>query len=170
MTALPIFTLGRAAYGLFSAQRRTGVIGALDWFEAALRVVPKLVVYAERRNRDALGEMESAAKAAVPRDTGLLFAGITTHVDDGVAVFEAHALASDGQDYALYVEKGTRGAGVAGDDYFAGDGAHALPGRRAHHGTTPAEPFFYASAEAPLEKRGSSIEDAVKSAAGDAGF
>ena len=170
MVAFPAFSLGRAAYGLYSAQSKTGIIGGLDWFEAALRVVPRLVTYERAKNHDALGEMVSAAQAAVPQDTGLLYSGITGHVEDDVAVFEAHALASDGQDYATYVEKGTRASGVADDNYFAGTGAHALHGREDHHGATPAEPFFYVSTEEPLEKRGSSLQDALGSAQQDEGF
>jgi hypothetical protein len=125
---------------------------------------------------DAAKEMVERMRADVPYDSGRLFNGIQYFEEDGSYTVEASAINPDkngGEDYAGFVERGTRpgerGRKVA---YVADSGYHdlsvdigngavrptAATSRRSRlqyrgHPGTPAQPYFYQNAIDVLRKR-----------------
>ncbi len=170
---LPLFAIGFSGYRLAQAYRATGVIGLGDWAEALLRIVPHMIVSERRKNESMLQAMIGEAKANAPRDTGRLVNGIGGTIEDDSVILWAHAVREEGdEDYARFVEFGTKPSGLADASFFEGDGAHAIhPHHGAgHHGATPAEPFFYPAVRDQLEKRGIDADDTIAQAARAEGF
>lgn len=139
-----------------------------------IRVLDKVrKVYGE----DAAREMVSRMRADVARDTGRLYNGIEYFGnEDGGFTVQASAVHEDrngGEDYAGFVERGTRAgqrghkvsyvADSAYHDLTAGIGSGTLreTGQRKgrarlqyrDHPGTPAQPFFFDNAREVLSKR-----------------
>jgi hypothetical protein len=134
-----------------------------------------------RRDQDAAQEMVDRMRADVAFDSGDLYNGIQWWEEDGAFIVQAsgvHADRSGGEDYAGFVEHGTRAgqrgrsvAYVADSNYHdlsvgLGDGSIRETGRtysrrrlqyRGHPGTA-AQPFFYDNARDVLNERGADAE------------
>lgn len=173
--------LAHSALGLVGG---VGVEGFESFAASLLRFGVRLASHARRVDESILDEMVRDARAAVPRDTGLLFAGIKGERVDGFFEFSASAEKPDGADYARFVEYGTRAGargqsvayqsrvGSGGGLSLAAEETSAFASRRRRqyrsHPGTKAQPFFYPSARAALEKRGLSMADVARQAAADA--
>lgn len=172
-----------AAFGLaqdvglireFSAGGRLGaaggflsdVAGVAQMIDRLFKVADLLGVGAKDLDADALAEMVDLARARAARDTGLLIAGIAGESDDGFATFMASAARDGEEDYALFVEKGTR-AGVRGQAvaYATSIGQMRRRKQARTHPGTEAQPFFYNSAREVLARRRVAAEDLLDEAA-----
>lgn len=185
---LPLFTIARSAFTLYSVNQATGVVGFDDVVGALSRIGLKMALDAQRVDRDALDEMVELAQSRAPNRTGLLIAGIEGLEADDYFEFRAsaHRVSGSGKDdadYARFVEFGTaagergRSASIARrDDLFSGarssafvTGARQRRQYRGHPGTDP-QPFFYPSADEALARRGRAMEDVIPDAARDGGW
>ena len=172
---IPVLTLARAGFALWSAQEATGVVG---WDEVATsfgKILAKMAWKHRHHDSDALSQMIDEARANVPVDSGLLLNGITGEQHDDICVFMASAVRTvngkQTEDYAHFVEFGTaagqRGASIS---YGSREGLFSLPPeatsafptsnrtprrRRQYreHPGTEAQPFFYPAAEQVLGQR-----------------
>lgn len=128
-----------------------GVIGTDKVVGAMVKFGIKLALKSRRADEDSAETMVDRMKGLVPERTGRLLNGITFEVgDDGTAEVVASAVnpsgrsGGPGEDYALFVEKGT---------------VH-----------TEAQPYFYEVAEAVLADRGRSLDGTITSAADEEGL
>lgn len=166
--------------GKFGWAAISGVDALTDAFA---RSAVKMVLRSHEIDADAAEEMVRRMQAAVPRDTGLLFSGITATLVDDTWTVSASAVHGRGRwndlNYAFLVEHGTqpgvrggrRGTTlVVGPDYFDGQTGARLgkmnpaTGRRARvrdasrrsartHPGTKPQPFFYPAFDAVMEER-----------------
>lgn len=191
--ALPVFTIARVGFTLYSTAEATGVLGWSDVASALARIIPKMVIQAKKRDSGALAEMVELARSRAPVDSGLLLNGITGEATENYHEFRASAVrvsssSKEQEDYAHFVEFGTQ-AGVrtrrveyaARDGLFSLDpsatsafpsGASRTRARRQYRGHpgTPAQPFFYNSANEVLEKRGIDMQSVVSDAGKEDGW
>ncbi|MBY6242837.1 HK97 gp10 family phage protein [Methylosinus sp. Sm6] len=173
--ALPLFTIARSAFTLYSLNQATGVVGFDDVVDALTRIGLKMALDAQRVDRDALDEMVALAQERAPNRTGVLVAGIEGLETDAYFEFRASAQreranGKPSADYAVFVEHGT----APHDD--SGPGATSAfatrrrkSARRGHPGTDP-QPFFYSSADEALARRGLAMDDVIPDAAQDGGW
>lgn len=173
-----LFSVGRLGFA--------AVAGVDEFVQAAARFGVKLALGVRKVDGEAGEEMVALMRSRVAVDTGQLLNGISSTTDEnGAVTVQASAIkeTGSGEDYAGYVERGTR-AGVRGRkiSYIADEGYFDLsaPQRRVGatyarsrrqargHPGTPSQPFFFDSAAEVLARRGQSLDDAVTNAAAEA--
>ncbi|HVL73322.1 MAG TPA: HK97-gp10 family putative phage morphogenesis protein [Beijerinckiaceae bacterium] len=150
------------------AGRLVGVIGTDRIVGALVRHGLRLVTRSRALDRAAGPEMVEAMRARVPQDTGTLFSGITSSEEGGVVTVEASAENPRADDYARFVEYGTR-PGLRGgslsyaadEGFFSGQVRPTPRTRRVYrtHPGTKAQPFFWPGAREVLERRGRALAD-----------
>lgn len=160
------------------------VIGADILGSRLVKVIRLLDKVASRSDAEAAEEMVNRMRADVPRDRGNLYNGIEYFEVDGIYTVRASAVHPDrggGEDYAGFVERGTR-AGVRGRSqvYVADTNYHELTAgltagsiratgdryarRRLQYRThpgTPAQPYFFDNAYDVLRERRADLADVV---------
>ena len=174
--------------GLVTAARFgwAAVSGVDALTDAFARYTVKMVLRSHEIDGDAAEEIVRRAQAAVPRDTGRLYSGITASENDGVWTVRASAVHGRGRwddlNYAFLVEHGTRAgvrggrrATIVGASYFDGQARRigainpntgrrfrvADASRRSErtHPGTPAQPFFYPAVDGVMEERHLRLEE-----------
>jgi hypothetical protein len=154
-----------------------GVLGTDRVVGSMVKYGVKLALRAGRNDRDAGGRIVELARSRVAQDTGTLFNGIESDAEGEVVTVTASAVrtSSSGKEeenYALFVEKGTRPgvrggsvSHVADEGFYSGTSRPKPRTRRVYrtHPGTPARPFFYNSAEEVLGDR----YEAARAAADD---
>lgn len=147
--AIRAFTAGPSVQTAFSlGGNLVGVIGTERVVGGLVKFGVKMALRARESTADVAEEMVELMRSRVPQDDGRLFHGIMFEVDEnGVATVEASAINprdTTSSNYAFMVEFGTE--------------------------DTPAQPFFYNSAEEVLAKRGQTLEQAMARAASEEGL
>lgn len=130
------------------------VIEVARWALRAQRAASSLQGHASGINERALNEMVDLAQSRVAVRTGRLKIGVTGIREGEMFVFSAYARRDGAEDYAPFVERGTR-PGVRGRVYSrpaAGSSDTRQTRARRTHPGTEAQPFFYVSAREVLER------------------
>lgn len=165
------------------------IIGVAEVAFSLARLSSTIEKLASRTGDDAVDEMLSLMRSRVPQDTGRLLNGIVSYREQDVIVVEASAVrvtqsGKESADYAAFVEYGTRAGErggrvsyVADEDFFnlstrPGSGRTYKRTRRVYrqHPGTPAQPFFWNSAEEALEHRYHAAAQGILDAARDEGW
>lgn len=182
-------TIGQVGYNLYSVYTETGIMRWTEVARGLLTIAANLELRTKKIDAGALDDMVSLAKSRVPVDTGRLLNGITGDDYEDYCEFRASAVHETGsqEDYARFVEfgtaagqRGTTNAVAADEGFYSADpystspfrGRRKLRDRRVYrtHPGTPAEPFFYNSANDILAERRLKMQDVIAEAVTGQGF